>query len=89
MKIVMTYTVGDGYTWSALETVPVEYHSVEDLFIDFTNCLDTCKRQKTDKFELANREFRVCDFIVDGRVYMPDIETLEEWFENNLPRIGG
>ena len=70
MKLVMTYTVGDGCSWSADETIPFEYESVEKAEYDF---LTLCEQSKTDYqsdspvyrsgyFKFCNREFNWNDF---------------------------
>lgn len=85
MRLVITYTFGDGYTFSATETVPVEYESAEAFAVDFEAL---CRQYQSDyrEFEFAGHSWSASPFFecrdTNTKVYIaPDILTVDEWFE--------
>lgn len=86
MRLVITYTVGDGYAFYANETVPVEYESAEAFAVDFEAL---CRQYQSDyrEFELAGHSWAASSFFeyrsdTDTKVYFaPYILTVDEWFE--------
>lgn len=88
-KLVVTYTEGDGYTWSAEATVPLEYESPEQFLCDFADKLAEISNslELGFTFKLAGAVFDATNFIIDGKIYLPTVETLNEWFEHNRPKI--
>jgi hypothetical protein len=87
MRLVIEYNVGDGYTWSATNTVPVEYESAEAFFVEFE---EACKEARVQpkqtrccwiEFTFAGLEWdATCFFTSDGDYYPPEILTVDEWF---------
>lgn len=61
-KLVMTFTIGDGCSWSCDETLPIEYESPEALIVDFMEAAWKAHREKT-KFIFAGYEFWLEMFI--------------------------
>lgn len=60
MRLVIQFQVGDRYTYSATETVPVIYESAEAFAVDFeTFCLDNKDKYFSfDKLPNYERLFR-------------------------------
>ena len=87
VKLVMSYTVGDGYTWSAKENLPFEYESAEAAIVEFERLAIEAFGDGTYKtrrsFMFAGREFEPSDFrsFELDRWYFPEFYTLDEWFE--------
>jgi hypothetical protein len=84
MRLVVTYEVGDGCTYSCTRTLPIEYKSVDDLLIDLD---DHCKKllaANNWKERQALEYFKGIHipslFEEDGEYYLPTVRTLEEWF---------
>lgn len=94
MKIVMCYTVGDGYTFSCEVVNPLEYESPEQALVDFEKL---CKahfpkpwRERT--FMFAGREYESSNFFFSSdecpepTLFLPDFLTVDEWFEKHQAR---
>ena len=79
MRLVIEYTAGDRYTWHATITVPVEYESAEAFAVEFEQACRECPARHYD-FKFAGHTWEVCDFIIDGAYYPPEIFTVDEWF---------
>jgi len=87
MRLVIEYYVGDGYTWSATNTVPVEYESAEAFVVEFE---EACKEARVQakqtrrhwlEFTFASLEWDAdCFFTSDGDYCPPEILTVDEWF---------
>jgi hypothetical protein len=86
MRLVIEYNVGDGYTWSATNTVPVEYESAEAFFVEFE---EACKEARVQakqtrcrwvEFTFAGREWDADNFFEEDVYYPPEILTVDEWF---------
>lgn len=87
MRLVIEYYVGDGYTWSATNTVPVEYESAEAFVVEFE---EACKEARVQakqtrrhwlEFTFAGLEWDAdCFFTSDGEYCPPAILTVDEWF---------
>jgi hypothetical protein len=87
MRLVIEYYVGDGYTWSATNTVPVEYESAEAFVVEFE---EACKEARVQakqtrrhwlEFTFAGLEWDAdCFFTSDGDYCPPEILTVDEWF---------
>ena len=85
MKLIVTYTEGDGCTYSCEVVKCVEYESAEKLYCDLEAAADLYAKTRwpenidTDEF----RSINLPHLIEKGKVYMPEISTLEEWWEDN------
>jgi len=87
MRLVIEYTVGDGCTYHAVNTVPVEYESAEAFFVEFE---EACKEVRVQakqtrrhwlEFTFAGLEWDAdCFFTSDGDYCPPEILTVDEWF---------
>lgn len=81
MRLVIQYEWGDGYTFSATATVPVNYESAESFLVDFEEFCRT--RYDDDSIStpiFAGLEWNVSNFFEDGVYYSPTILTVDEWF---------
>jgi hypothetical protein len=92
----MTYSVGDRCTYSCEVVRPFTYDSAEAALVDLerqaTELRDrvlalqqagcrTWWRAENTTFTFAGIELGYDDLVVDGRLYLPTIQTLDEWFE--------
>jgi hypothetical protein len=86
MRLVIEYNVGDGYTWHATNTIPVEYESAEAFAVEFE---EACKEARVQakqsarhwvEFTFAGREWDADNFFEKGVYYPPEILTVDEWF---------
>ena len=91
MKIVMTYDVSDGCTYSCEVTLPLEYDSPEQALLDFeaafnaANVVDPVTGYFHGVFTVFGQEFFVVTFKYEGVVTLPNFYSLDEWF--NIHRI--
>ena len=89
MQLVIEYAIGDGYTFSATDTIPVEYESAEAFAVDF----EAAVRQRmgihvsnTQEIHMGGKVFYADahSYYSDAekcRVYdAPNIFTVDEWF---------
>lgn len=85
VKCVMSYTEGDGCTYSCDHNFPFEYESVEAALVDFERLM-TEARATVNSFKFCGQEFYADTFVHRNSlgtqiVYLPDFFTLDEWFE--------
>jgi hypothetical protein len=85
MKLVMKYSVCDGYTFSEDVLYPIEYESAEALICDFEKALDEAHGNNKRKcggygFQFGTETFNTNDFIFDTGKILPEILTIDEWF---------
>lgn len=84
MKLVMTYSTGDGYTYSCDVTIPFEYSSKENAYVDFMLSLKDAMDNNKMLFSFANNAFGTSTFIDkvnDSMVIIePEFYFLNEWF---------
>jgi hypothetical protein len=78
MKLVVTWTISDGCTYSCDMTQPVEYDSPEAFIIEFE---EKAKSAKGINFFVAGKTWNKWDFTEKGVLFLPTVRTLEEWFE--------
>lgn len=87
-KLILQYNDGDGYTWSSDITSPFLYSSKDDAIIEFMILVE---EQKTthDEFVFAGLKLTAEPFgyLENGKMVClgVNIQTLEEWFEQELP----
>ena len=89
MRLIIEYEHGDGFTYTATRTIPMEYDSAEALAVDFEQAikdnwgLDWFNRGMV---KIGGQEFDSGDF---GRYNVrkntdeyvaPNIYTVDEWF---------
>ena len=86
MRLVIEYTVGNGCSWSADNTVPVEYESAEAFAVEFE---EACKEARVQakqsnghwlEFTFAGREWDADCFFLDDVYCPPEVLTVDEWF---------
>jgi hypothetical protein len=85
MRLVIKYSVGDGYTWHADEVVPVVYESAEAFLVDFEAIVMDHKAKnswRSPSFDLAGQSFNYTDFFQEGVYHAPEIMTIDEWFQS-------
>jgi hypothetical protein len=92
MKLVVTYSTGDGYTFEFDKHIPIEYKSIEDFLFDFEMILEkqtkATEYPRNGKFYLAKMYFPFEPFIYlineEKEIYscsLPNVLTLEQWWE--------
>jgi hypothetical protein len=86
MRLVVQYSVGDGYTWHAENTVPVVYESAEAFLADFEEIVKpymdkNLLRFDKRKFVLGGQQFDCSDFFYEGQYQAPEVMTVDEWFD--------
>lgn len=81
MRLVIKYDVGDGYTWWCDVVLPVEYESAEQLYVDFEAAARAAYAANVYAFVVANREFHTDYFFDRGTYLLPEILTVDEWFQ--------
>lgn len=81
MKLVMVYYCTDGCTYGYDIMIPFEYESAESAIVDFQTVLNNSSYMES--FSFAGRSgYEKYNFEnADGNIELPDIFTLEEWFE--------
>ncbi len=91
MKLVLEYGQGDGCTYWAERTIPVEYESAEALIVDLENAAKSAYCSDEWRFVFAGHTFYASDFFdknsFDNKnddYICPEIMTVDEWF--NAPR---
>jgi hypothetical protein len=91
-KIIVSYNLTDGCTYTCDIVEAIVYESIEAFYVDFEEWIKTYSelwnkdRMSYGDFVVNNTEFQAYHFMEDGVYYMPDIETLEEWFNK---KVGG
>lgn len=86
MKLVVTYMHGDGYTWWADETVPIEYESEEHLLCDLEEFVESYLSGSNCN-EFKNTEICASDLIENGKYYAPTVRTLEQWWDDEVGQV--
>lgn len=88
MKLIISYTEGNGCSYSNDVIEPALYSSAEDLYCDFIDSCEKAFKEKERHFKVGNMEYDVSDFICKFyddkyiRVW-PDVMTIDEWFEKS------
>lgn len=89
-RLILSYPSGDGYTWSATNTLAVEYASAEALAVDFEEAVKSARAAQLSECTIAAHKFYPGYFFYDhegGEVYEPPfIGTFDEWFDQNRAR---
>ncbi len=87
MRLVVQYSVGDGCSWYAENTVPVVYESAEAFLVDFEEIVKPYMDKNSSwyynkrEFVLGGQQFDCSDFFFEGRYYAPEVMTVDEWFD--------
>jgi hypothetical protein len=94
-RLVITFWIGDGCTYSSEITVPLEYESPEAFLVNFADwaaeCINQAKVNKTyiqGRFTVGSYEFDVTDHVFrngsgNWSIDLPEVYTLEEWFNES------
>lgn len=90
MRLVMTFTAGDGCTYSCDVALPIEYESAEAAIVEFERDAKAAYLGGGVGFMFAGHELNANDFFgrvsgqpwQDAPFYGPDFLTIDEWFES-------
>jgi hypothetical protein len=104
-KIVIVYPVGDGYSYAGVDTMAIEYESIEAFYVHLEEDIVNYILGNPTKMNLEFYNFVIgltdndvkfykehnLPFIKNSHGYyrtyeMPEIYTLEEWFEKKKVR---
>lgn len=86
MRLVIRYEIGDGYTFNATETVPVECESGEFFAVEFER-LCKCVDRMENEFLFCGKTWYVPNHMHYNRdredfyYEAPIMLTVDEWFE--------
>ncbi len=90
MRLIVEYGVGDGYTYSCTDTVPVVYESAEQFLVDFEHQLKLADERRDIcggyNFELGGQKWDATDFWEWSEYQLtsifipPSIFTIDEYF---------
>ena len=92
MKLVLFFTTGNDCTWSADQVLPFEADSAEQAIVDFEKTCKEAFNSNNDDFIFYGLDLNYSDFYFysyneSKNVFsMPNIYTLDEWFEQNKPK---
>jgi hypothetical protein len=81
MRLIVTYSVGDGYTYSATVTEPVIHESPESFIVEFEEKCTKAHNGDDSEFEVGGQTFNAYDFYEEGRYFGPSILTVDQYFE--------
>ena len=87
MRLVVQYSVGDGCSWYAENTIPVVYDSAEAFLVDFEEIVKPYMDKNSSRyyakreFVLGGQQFDCSDFFFEKQYQQPDVMTVDEWFE--------
>jgi hypothetical protein len=88
IRLVITYSAGDGCTYSCDVALPIEYESAEAAIVDFETAARAAQAARVAYFTFAGLQFDASDFFWrnhdEPRYYSPEFLTVDEWF--NQPR---
>jgi hypothetical protein len=93
MRMVVIYTVSDGYSWASDVTQPMEYPSVEQFLDDLRTIVEDTKLQYEKNkirpyFTIGGVKMNAEDFLqlkqgennMKGEYVEPKVLTIDEWF---------
>jgi len=89
MRLVIVYQMGDGYTYSCRNTVPVEYESAEAFAVEFEKAAKDSYKTGANygNFMFAGHKWSSQNhaYYDNGKdVYdEPTVLTVDEWFDRN------
>jgi hypothetical protein len=81
MRLVIEHTVGDGCSWHAINTIPVEYESAEAFAVEFEEACEQARARL--EFTFAGKVWGADNFFEDGVYYPPEVLTVDEWFNRS------
>ena len=80
MKIILQYSWCDPWVAQGTETIPFEYSSKEDAFVDFFSLHEVAlKEDYKTEFFFAGRNWYIYEDLANSIQFF----DLEEWFERN------
>lgn len=92
MRLIMTYSEGDGCTYSCDNVLPIEHESPEAALVDFEEKFNAalkgprapCEFTFADKTFLPYVFFEPSMEVGRGPTYIaPNFQTVDEWFNSN------
>jgi hypothetical protein len=88
MRLIVTYSVGDGYTYSATVTEPVIHESPESFIVEFEEKCTKAHNGDDSEFEVGGASFCASNFYELAEGYpvkyfyiTPTILTIDQFFE--------
>jgi hypothetical protein len=86
MRLVIRWDESDGCTYHCENIVPIVYESQEAFICDFEKALIASAVLKDFEFNFAGYTWSTCQFYLNyvnnkHLVSLPDILTLDEWYE--------
>jgi hypothetical protein len=89
MRLILSFNVSDGCTFSYTETVPIFAESPEAAIVEFEaqcNAAQTAlaKPWLDGEFKACGRTFNTCNFYIDKQYWPPEIQTFDEWCDANM-----
>jgi hypothetical protein len=84
MKLVLIYNVSDGYTFSCVATLPIEYESPEQAIVDFEKAARESRESKKQNFQFAGFTFDQTEFFYHRNEFdNPEFLTIDQWFNSH------
>ena len=85
MRLIVSYTEGDGCTYSCQRDIPVVYDSAEQLTVDIEEVANRIIRGEHREDYFTGTSFNghtiyVNHFVEQGKYFAPNIYTVDEWF---------
>lgn len=85
MRLIVEYTVGDGYTYNATNTIPVIYESAEAFIVEFEEFVKdkVAKNEIWNLHKFAGYEWDITNFYIGDSFYWPvwpQVYTIDEFF---------
>jgi hypothetical protein len=87
MRLVIITYGGDEYTYSFVDTTPVEYESAEAFLVEFEEiCRSDKSKFRVDEFTFANKTWYISNYVKYASdteelyVCLPEVLTVDEWF---------
>jgi hypothetical protein len=89
MRLVVKYSIGDGFTWGAEVVVPVFYESAEAFLVDFEAAVKSDRARYQNRWrveesiKMGGQHFCFADFFSeDGTYCPPTVMTVDDWFQS-------
>jgi hypothetical protein len=82
MRLVAGFYVGDRCSTSAYESIPILFESKQLFLIKFEHELMIAVENQNLSFSFQNKIWETYLFFHCNKVILPDMFTIDEWFEN-------
>lgn len=85
MKIVLQYDVGGGYECGTYTYVDcITYESTEAAICNFEEAIKDCMKNRKFFFDFFGNEYALDSFVYKGKIELPIIMELNEWFQAKI-----